>query len=54
MSFNKDKNGHRFALSGELLEREKEREKEYWDIIHRVPIIHGEREIKFKSKHTSS
>ena len=38
---NKDKNVHGFALStlpGELLERE---ERESWDIIHGLPIIHG-------------
>ena len=35
-----DENVHRFALSasrGELLEKE----REFWDIIHWLPIIHS-------------
>ena len=46
LTYNKNENAHRFALSGELLEREKEKERE------------KEREQqminKFKSIHTSS
>ena len=39
LDFEKDKNVHRFVLSGELLEREKE--SKFWDIIHGLLIIHG-------------
>ena len=40
----KDENGHRFALSakrGKLLEKEKKRERLFWDIIHGLPFIHS-------------
>ena len=51
MENNKDENAHRFALSGELLERQREGERE------RQRQREGGRErekTKFKSIHTSS
>ena len=42
---NKDENVHRFSLSAKkgnfCREKEKKRERQFWDIKHRLPIIHN-------------